>query len=157
MTTVQPPIDLKKWIEQNADKFQPQVSNRYLYDGRDFFVSRQMFRIPRSGRRTRSVWLSSGAVRLEKKNTSFSTAEIAGHWLKTSILTARTSSSISARRCSISGMTMHAALARNAERKFKSHNRCRRCRAFAVPQRIPLRQRTLQYREDRSPYSHFAA
>src|SRR6266536_3099870 len=38
MTTVQPPIDLKKWIEQNADKFQPPVSNRYLYDGRDFFV-----------------------------------------------------------------------------------------------------------------------
>ncbi len=38
MTTVQPPIDLKKWIEENADKFQPPVSNRYLYDGRDFFV-----------------------------------------------------------------------------------------------------------------------
>src|SRR5207253_6534696 len=38
MTTVQAPIDLKKWIEQNADKFQPPVSNRYLYDGRDFFV-----------------------------------------------------------------------------------------------------------------------
>ena len=38
MTTVQPPIDLKKWIDQNADKFQPPVSNQYLYDGRDFFV-----------------------------------------------------------------------------------------------------------------------
>ena len=38
MTTVQPPIDLKNWIEKNADKFQPPVSNRYLYDGRDFFV-----------------------------------------------------------------------------------------------------------------------
>src|SRR5213080_2581472 len=38
MTTVQPPIDLKKWIDQNSDKFQPPVSNRYLYDGRDFFV-----------------------------------------------------------------------------------------------------------------------
>ena len=38
MTTLQPPIDLKQWIEENADKFQPPVSNRYLYDGRDFFV-----------------------------------------------------------------------------------------------------------------------
>src|SRR5437867_2818982 len=38
MTTVQPPIDLRKWIEENADKFKPPVSNRYLYDGRDFFV-----------------------------------------------------------------------------------------------------------------------
>ena len=38
MTTVQPPIDLEKWIEENADKFKPPVSNRYLYDGRDFFV-----------------------------------------------------------------------------------------------------------------------
>ena len=38
MTTVQPPIDLGRWIEENADKFKPPVSNRYLYDGRDFFV-----------------------------------------------------------------------------------------------------------------------
>ncbi len=38
MTTVQPPINLKNWIEDNADKFKPPVSNRYLYDGRDFFV-----------------------------------------------------------------------------------------------------------------------
>ena len=172
MTTVQPPIDLKNWIEQNADKFQPPVSNRYLYDGRDFFVmvikgpnarndlhlvdrqdfyqlkgdikvriregdrivdhivregerslSRQMFRIPRSGRRTPSVWLSSVAVRLEKKNTSFSTVKIAGHRRNTFISIARTSSSISARRCSISGTMIHAALARNAERKSRSRNR----------------------------------
>jgi 3-hydroxyanthranilate 3,4-dioxygenase len=38
MTRVQPPINLKNWIEENADKFKPPVSNRYLYDGRDFFV-----------------------------------------------------------------------------------------------------------------------
>jgi 3-hydroxyanthranilate 3,4-dioxygenase len=38
MTTVQPPIDLKHWIEENREKFKPPVSNRYLYDGRDFFV-----------------------------------------------------------------------------------------------------------------------
>src|SRR5207302_6694018 len=38
MTTVQPPINLRNWIEENADKFKPPVSNRYLYDGRDFFV-----------------------------------------------------------------------------------------------------------------------
>jgi len=166
MTTVQPPIDLKNWIEKNADKFQPPVSNRYLYDGRDFFVmvikgpnarndfhlvdSEEYFyqlkgdikvriregdrivdhivregetffippNVPHSPQRP-----PSGAVRLEKKNTSFSTAKIAEHWSKTSILTARTSSSISARRCSISGMTMHAALAKNVERKSRSRSR----------------------------------
>ena len=36
--TVQPPINLEHWIEQNREKFKPPVSNRYLYDGRDFFV-----------------------------------------------------------------------------------------------------------------------
>src|SRR5437763_16878876 len=35
---VQPPINLENWIEKNRDLFQPPVSNRYLYDGRDFFV-----------------------------------------------------------------------------------------------------------------------
>jgi mannose-6-phosphate isomerase-like protein (cupin superfamily) len=38
MQTVQPPINLENWIEENREKFQPPVSNRYLYDGRDFFV-----------------------------------------------------------------------------------------------------------------------
>jgi len=38
MTRVESPINLKNWIEENADKFKPPVSNRYLYDGRDFFV-----------------------------------------------------------------------------------------------------------------------
>jgi 3-hydroxyanthranilate 3,4-dioxygenase len=38
MQTVQPPIDLENWIEENREKFKPPVSNRYLYDGRDFFV-----------------------------------------------------------------------------------------------------------------------
>ena len=38
MATVQPPINLKSWIEENREKFKPPVSNRYLYDGRDFFV-----------------------------------------------------------------------------------------------------------------------
>jgi 3-hydroxyanthranilate 3,4-dioxygenase len=35
---VQPPVNLKNWIEKNREKFKPPVSNRYLYDGRDFFV-----------------------------------------------------------------------------------------------------------------------
>src|SRR5207237_4915788 len=35
---VQPPVNLNKWIEENREKFKPPVSNRYLYDGRDFFV-----------------------------------------------------------------------------------------------------------------------
>src|SRR5438477_823099 len=37
-STVQPPINLENWIEENREKFKPPVSNRYLYDGRDFFV-----------------------------------------------------------------------------------------------------------------------
>ena len=37
-STVQPPVNLEKWIEKNRDLFKPPVSNRYLYDGRDFFV-----------------------------------------------------------------------------------------------------------------------
>ena len=28
----------ENWIEENREKFKPPVSNRYLYDGRDFFV-----------------------------------------------------------------------------------------------------------------------
>jgi 3-hydroxyanthranilate 3,4-dioxygenase len=35
---VQLPINLKNWIEENREKFKPPVSNRYLYEGRDFFV-----------------------------------------------------------------------------------------------------------------------
>lgn len=35
---VQPAINLQTWVEANRDKFKPPVSNRYLYDGRDFFV-----------------------------------------------------------------------------------------------------------------------
>ncbi len=33
-----PAINLPKWIEENRHLFKPPVSNRYLYDGRDFFV-----------------------------------------------------------------------------------------------------------------------
>jgi len=35
---VQAPINLENWIEENRHLFKPPVSNRYLYDGRDFFV-----------------------------------------------------------------------------------------------------------------------
>jgi 3-hydroxyanthranilate 3,4-dioxygenase len=35
---VLPPINVNDWIEANRDLFKPPVSNRYLYDGRDFFV-----------------------------------------------------------------------------------------------------------------------
>src|ERR1700709_520867 len=37
-TAVQPPVNLESWIEENSHLFKPPVSNRYLYDGRDFFV-----------------------------------------------------------------------------------------------------------------------
>src|SRR5213079_1342963 len=32
------PINLRNWIAENSHLFKPPVSNRYLYDGRDFFV-----------------------------------------------------------------------------------------------------------------------
>ena len=35
---MQPPVNLTNWIEENSSIFKPPVSNRYLYDGRDFFV-----------------------------------------------------------------------------------------------------------------------
>jgi len=34
----QMPIDLSKWIEQHRHEMKPPVSNKYLYDGEDFFV-----------------------------------------------------------------------------------------------------------------------
>src|SRR6201993_1822691 len=37
-SSVQAPINLENWIEENREKFKPPVSNQYLYDGRDFFV-----------------------------------------------------------------------------------------------------------------------
>jgi 3-hydroxyanthranilate 3,4-dioxygenase len=33
-----PPVNLMKWVEQNRHLMKPPVSNRYLYDGEDFFV-----------------------------------------------------------------------------------------------------------------------
>jgi 3-hydroxyanthranilate 3,4-dioxygenase len=33
-----PPINLGKWIEQHRHEMKPPVSNKYLYDGEDFFV-----------------------------------------------------------------------------------------------------------------------
>lgn len=38
ISSVQPPLDLMNWIEKNRELFKPPVSNRYIYDGRDFFV-----------------------------------------------------------------------------------------------------------------------
>lgn len=33
-----PPINLMKWVEQHRHELKPPVSNKYLYDGEDFFV-----------------------------------------------------------------------------------------------------------------------
>ncbi|MGH7178264.1 MAG: 3-hydroxyanthranilate 3,4-dioxygenase [Tepidisphaeraceae bacterium] len=33
-----PPIDLMKWFEEHRHEMKPPVSNKYLYDGEDFFV-----------------------------------------------------------------------------------------------------------------------
>ena len=37
-TTCMPPINLKQWAEAHRSELKPPVSNKYLYDGRDFFV-----------------------------------------------------------------------------------------------------------------------
>ena len=37
-SSVLAPVNLHRWIEENRHPFKPPVSNRYLYDGRDFFV-----------------------------------------------------------------------------------------------------------------------
>ncbi len=37
-SSVQAPLNLNAWIEENRDLFKPPVSNRHVYDGRDFFV-----------------------------------------------------------------------------------------------------------------------
>ncbi len=37
-SSVQLPLNLNAWIEENRPLFKPPVSNRYVYDGRDFFV-----------------------------------------------------------------------------------------------------------------------
>ncbi|MBA2622062.1 MAG: 3-hydroxyanthranilate 3,4-dioxygenase [Chthoniobacterales bacterium] len=37
-SSVQLPLNLSDWIEENRHLFKPPVSNRYVYDGRDFFV-----------------------------------------------------------------------------------------------------------------------
>jgi 3-hydroxyanthranilate 3,4-dioxygenase len=37
-TRTMPPINLPQWIEQHKHEMKPPVSNKYLYDGEDFFV-----------------------------------------------------------------------------------------------------------------------
>jgi len=37
-TTVLPPVNLEKWIEEHRHELKPPVGNKYLYDGDGFFV-----------------------------------------------------------------------------------------------------------------------
>ena len=170
---VQPPIDLNNWIEENSHLFKPPVSNRYLYDGRDFFVmvikgpnARNDFHLVdseeyfyqlkgdikvriREGDRIVDHLVREGetffippnvphapvrppdtlGVVVERRrpagerNTSSSIATTAEHWWKTLISIAATSSSTSARPCSISGTTTRGEPARSAVRRCRSRSR----------------------------------
>lgn len=35
---VMPPVNIMKWVEEHRHELKPPVSNKYLYDGKDFFV-----------------------------------------------------------------------------------------------------------------------
>ena len=37
-TTVMPAINIMQWVEENRDQLRPPVGNKYLYQGKDFFV-----------------------------------------------------------------------------------------------------------------------
>jgi 3-hydroxyanthranilate 3,4-dioxygenase len=37
-TTVEMPVNLMKWAQENRGQLKPPVGNKYLYDGNDFFV-----------------------------------------------------------------------------------------------------------------------
>lgn len=37
-SSVMPPLDLAKWIDENRHRLKPPVGNQYLYSGEDFFV-----------------------------------------------------------------------------------------------------------------------
>ncbi len=37
-TTVELPVNLRKWVDEHRDELKPPVGNKYLYDGHDFFV-----------------------------------------------------------------------------------------------------------------------
>jgi 3-hydroxyanthranilate 3,4-dioxygenase len=37
-TSVLPPINIMKWVKEHRHELKPPVGNKYLYDGRDYFV-----------------------------------------------------------------------------------------------------------------------
>jgi 3-hydroxyanthranilate 3,4-dioxygenase len=37
-TSVLPPINIAKWVKEHRHELKPPVGNKYLYDGRDYFV-----------------------------------------------------------------------------------------------------------------------
>ena len=115
MTTVQPPINLRNWIEENADKFKPPVSNRYLYDGRDFFVmvikgpnARNDFHLVDS---EEYFYQLKGDIKVRIREGD----RIVDHVVREGETTL-------ARQCSNSGMTTRAVPAKSAVRKSRSRN-----------------------------------
>ncbi len=38
LTSVMPPINIMKWVNEHRHELKPPVGNKYLYDGKDFFV-----------------------------------------------------------------------------------------------------------------------
>jgi len=111
---VQSPINLENWIEENREKFKPPVSNRYLYDGRDFFV--MVIKGPNARNDFHKVDSEEYFYQL-KGDIKVRIRE------RDRTLIVPISSTTSVKQCLISGTTTRDELAKSAVTKFRNRSR----------------------------------
>jgi 3-hydroxyanthranilate 3,4-dioxygenase len=140
MQTVQPPINLENWIEENREKFKPPVSNRLLYDGRDFFVmvikgpnARNDFHLVDS---EEYFYQLKGDIKVRVREGD----RIVDHIVKEGE-TFFIPPNVPHSPCWISGMTTPAVLARNAATKSRKRRRWNHCRASVSDALIGVSQK----------------